>query len=282
MERDLETKRKKLDEKHAEPMRATHSRFFMSHSALSPPNDHDCQDKVPAATAGLSKLWKQLIKENIPPSDEAEVDFCTDDDKESCDPLTPDDGYISPPPFYEQNNDDTNLDDNFTSPLPLNDILNDGFGVDPVSSPPMSRNGRRSPHRDRRGADALDGSAFAQDNHAPGYSPRNHIIQQQPEIIAGEPDIKFKDGVISEADRAEEECGKNAKQRKNSGKDPQSRNVGGSDGTIKTPGPHQLEAKSNVVKNHVALGWSAKWAYCGKSINGRLRVTSYVLLTRTY
>jgi hypothetical protein len=275
MEHDLDVKRKRLDEQRN--AKAVQSRFFVGKAIAIPPSSP--RDRTPIA--GSSKTRQETSKENIPLFEESET---APQIEENFDPVTQEDGYISPPNFDELGDGDTETDfPNLSSPVrPHHDGDDGDFGVDPVSSPPISRR-----------SDCQVTKAQLRAKVPMRAGPVRHLPLQRSDQQASDAKPKgpksrniLSEDLTSEIDCSEDEC----------------RTIRDVDKTgirelcSPTPEPlHQvapmgnaiddamidrveeterLEAQAKLARcSAVSHGWSEKWSFCGTRDRSRLRVS---------
>jgi hypothetical protein len=260
MDQDIAAKKKKR-ERSLTPKKSnilTESRFF---GARTSPSEHH-EDPI----AGPSRIreFGNEDKENAPMSDE-DLEFAMDDD-----PVTQEDGYISPsPPSFSR----LDTPDLSSPPRPetarkkyLEDDLDD-FGVDAISSPIAHRLAPRQ-HRSRslEKLDWAKGEVLVRDTPAPPD-------QVERSAVAGHgPDLRdmFGDDLTSEIDCFEEEdtLGPTPPATPD---DSGEMEVDVGDGVDLDP--EELEAEAVVTRTEVvANGWWQKWGHAGKDREGRYQV----------
>ncbi|KAI0947714.1 hypothetical protein AcW1_009409 [Taiwanofungus camphoratus] len=139
MDHDIAAKRKKRERAshEARPSKLTPSKFFCEASSSPlPRSNEDRSYEDPYSIAGPSRLANQAEgKENVPPPDDDDIFM------EEPDPVTQEDGYISPSPSM------TRWDTpELSSPLRSRAATkasgtktDDDFGADVLSSPPLTR-----------------------------------------------------------------------------------------------------------------------------------------------
>lgn len=266
MDQDIAAKKKKR-ERSQSPKKSTvltESRFFSIRTPVIGVSEDNQDSIVPVAGPSRIREYGTEDKENAPVSDE-DLEFPMDED-----PVTQEDGYISPSPSSCSRFDTPDL----SSPPRLDamrqkhfeDSLDD-FGAEAISSPVAQK---PTPRQQRvRSLEKLNwsqGEVLVRDTPAPPDKEDDSIT------VRNGPDLRdmFGDDVASEIDCFEEEDGLEPTPPATPD-DSGEMDVGLGDWADLEP--EELEAEAVVTRAEVvANGWWQKWGHAGKDREGRHQV----------
>lgn len=265
MDRDIAAKKKKrepsLTPQKSKPF--TESRFFGAGTSTSTPRRH-ANPMVPVA--GPSRSRGVEDKENVPLFDE-ELDFIMDDPD---DPVTQEDGYISPSPFFSRPN---TPGPDLSSPLrpgapqkrriDNTDNSVDDFDADAISSPIATRQTSHHPSQTLQRLQWPQAEVLVQDT--PGAVD---------DAKAG-PDLRdtFSDDPTSEIDCFEEEDSLDPTPPATPDDSRELEVALGEDIDLEVD---DLETQDIVTRTEiVANGWWEKWGRTDKAKGGRHQVSAH-------
>jgi hypothetical protein len=300
MDYDIEVKRKKLDEYRGEKcVKAVHSRFFLGKETLATPSGSRPADHAQTSAVRPSIMFEDSAKENVPPFEEDDVESVV----ETEDPVTQEDGYISPPSLPDEDDEDAATEaPNFSSPKRPrcdNQGEDDGdFGVEPVSSPPISgaqhqllrRHSLTGKDRDVDANCTLGGTLVRvtlRRSRSLSPSRTRSTVRQQCSARNNGPNLRdlFIDEPTSEIENFEDEgiVSRAVDQTSNQvchAPDPERLHQnemagrGGGDAMIaRADEDDLLEARRRALRNNaISVGWYERWSFAGRS-HGRPRVT---------
>jgi hypothetical protein len=260
MDQDLAAK-KKMREQSQTPKKAnvlTESRFF-SGASNSKPNIQE--DLVAGPSRTLNFVEDE--KENVPMSDE-DLDFATDLAE---DPVTQEDGYISPAPCYSHQ-DTPDLSSPLRPGATRKGEVDDGleeFGADTISSPETSK---VAPHRRFRPIEKLEwpqSHILVRDTPVPDQRDKEDERKDGPDLG----DL-FDDDMTSEIDCFDENTPDTTPPITPADSSQMEVELGMSVDDFESV---DMEAEDIAARTEVvANGWWDKWGHAGKDKEGKFQV----------